>query len=256
MTKKQDTARQRLIAAARTTLAAKHAKAIVAGYATKSARLDRAGKRARADAPTAEQAAKAPYVETDVNEYVGGLRVRIGRAWKRQPRFETIEGLAIAELFALRCYRRAFDTSEVSPVKSGLDIGAGGGAGGAVAAIARLEAVAFADIAVQRLEQAVSPNLLPILRAVALHDADFKAVAHDRYGSTSGNRRQQVRGDFLLATRQLTKGVRRVGAAVLPAAQTDAPATPLPSIDPVFLDERGLMRPFDEVAEIIRAGVE
>lgn len=256
MTKKRDTAQQRLVASARRALAARHANMPIAGYSGKAARLDQAGKRARGEAPTAEQAAKAPFVETDVNEYIGGRRMRIGRAWKRQPRFETIEGITLAELMALRRYRRAFDTSEVSPVKSGLDIGAGGGAGGAEAAIARIEAVAFADIAVQRFERAVSPNLVATLRAVALHDHDFKAVALDRYNSSSGNRRQQVKGDFLLATHQLTKGVQRAAdrfaAAGKPIVPDQSPDTGK-MVDPAFLDDRGLMRSLDDVAEIIRS---
>ncbi len=252
MTKKRDTAQQRLVAAARRALTARHAAAPVAGYSGKAARLDRAGKRARGDAPTEEQAARVPYVETDVNEYVSGLRVRIGRAWKRQPRFETIEGLAMPELMALRHYRRAFDTSEVSPVKSGLDIGVGGGSGGVEAAIARIEKVAFADIAVTRIEKSVSPNLRPILRAVALYDHDFKAVALERYNSASGNRRQQVKGDFLIAVRQLINtGMKKSSRIAMQPTFTTEPQSDI-RIDPDFKDDRGIVRSSCEIAAIIR----
>lgn len=258
MSKKRVTAQQRLLASTRQALAAKNASEGVSRFNARMARLDGASKRERrASDPTPEQMEKAPFVEADVNEYVGGRRVKIGRAYRRQARFETIEGLPIGELLALRRYRRAFDTSEVSPVKSGLDIGTGGGGGGAEAAIARIEAVAFADIAVRRMEGAVAPNLIPILRAVALHDQDFKAVALDRYGSASGNRRMQVKADFLLASHQLA--ARAQDQAV--RAPVDRPAVEEPAcapskVDPAFLDERGFMRPWDQVAAIIRDAAE
>ena len=65
----------------------------------------------------------------------------------------------------------------MSPVKSALDVGPGGGTGGAEAIIARLENLAFADEALRRIERLVSPDLIGILRGVALDDLDFKALA-------------------------------------------------------------------------------
>ena len=258
MAKKKDTAHQRLIASAKKVLAAHHAVDPVPSYNAKAARLDAAGKRVRRaeNQPTPEQEAKANYVEADVNEHLAGTKIKLGRAFQRQARFETIEGLTVPQLLALRRYRRAFDVSELSPVKSALDIGPGGGSGGPEAALSRIEAIAFADIGLRRIEAGVPAHLLPTLRAVALHDMDFKAAAQQRYGSTSGQRRDQVRREFLAGAGAL---IERTAVAVAPALpQPDPPAAP--PADPIrpvpaaFLNEQGFMRPMSEIATIIREG--
>ncbi|MCG7348938.1 hypothetical protein [Sphingomonas sp. ACRSK] len=206
--------------------------------------------------PTAEQLARAPFTEREVTDYQGGRLVRIGRAYCRQPRFETIEGLTAVQLAALRRYRRVFDASELSPVKSGLDIGPGGGSGGAHGALLRVEAIAFADIAVTRIESAIPHHDLPVLRAVALQDQDFKAVALDRYGSASGQRRTRIRNEFVRAVDSL---VRAMAPPPRPAGDeqpSDACTATVPAgVSDAFLDERGYMRPMEEIAEIILANL-
>jgi hypothetical protein len=203
-------------------------------------------------APTAEQASKATFVETDVNDLAGGGRVvKIGRAFCRQPRFETFDWLSPAQVAALRRYRRAFDVSEMSPTKSGLDIGAGGGTGGSEAAISRVQALAFADIAVQRMQEVVPVALLPVLRAVALLDADFKAVALDRFGSASGQRRTRIRRDFTAAVDALVAGRARPSPPPQAANADSIDQPEVPSIDPAFVDEHGHMLPLDRIVDVI-----
>lgn len=258
MTKKKDTARQRLIASARKALAARNAAAPVPAYNARVARLDAAGKRMRRaeNQPTPEQEAKAVYVEADVNERIGGTRIKLGRAFQRQARFESIEGLTVAQLLALRRYRRAFDTSELSPVKSALDIGPGGGGGGdAEAAISRVEAVAFADIGLRRIEAGVPAHLLATLRAVALHDMDFKAAALERFGRFTSRPRERVRQEFLAGAAALADRVVTPAPLVAPLSEAD-PASALGTgvvVPAAFLNERGFMRPMGEIADIIRA---
>jgi hypothetical protein len=254
MGKKKNTGQQRLLAAARRALADRHAKSPVPAYNAKAARIDAAGKRARRaeNQPTPEQEGKAVYVEADVNDYVGGRRMRIGRAFRRQPRFETVEGLTLAQLLALRRYRRVFDTSEMSPVKSALDVGPGGGSGGAEAAISRIEAIAFADRGLRHIEARIPPHLLPALRAVALHDQDFKAAAVARYGTASSRRRERVRREFLMAAELLAKPPAHEPAPAVTEAEASTALATGVVVPPAFMDDRGYMRPLPEIADIIR----
>jgi hypothetical protein len=180
-----------------------------------------------------------------VSEYRGGRLAKLGRAYTRQPRFESIQGLSEQQLAVLRQYRRAFDCSEMSPIKSALDIGTRSGFGGSDVVLQRLEVMAFADIAVTRLEADVPAHLLPVLRAVALRDLDFKELAEERFGSSSGQRRARMRSgvDALVTHRPVT--------AVNAAPAVDLDAAPLPTINPAFLDEAGRMLPAEEIARII-----
>lgn len=255
--KKGSTAHQRLLASARKALAARNVVTPVPAFNARAARIDQAGKRARRNdklGPTPEQAGKATYLEAEVNDYVGGRRVRVGNAYRRQPRFETIAGITVAQLFALRHYRRAFDVSELSATKSCLDVGpGGGGTGGAETAISRLEALAFADHEVRRIEATIAAELLPVLRAVALHDMDFKAVADEVWGSTSGKRREQVRATFLRGADALARRAKPAAASA-PAGNTPSTPSPPPAINPAFLDERGMMRPMEEIVALILGG--
>lgn len=207
-------------------------------------------KKANLNAPTAEQMDRAVFVEADVTDE---NRVWVGRAFGRQARFETFDWLTVEQIVALRRYRRAFDASELSPTKCGLDIGSGGGAGGSDAAIARLEVLAFADIAVVRIEAAVPPYLLPSLRAVALHDQDFKALALARYGSASGKRRTRVRQEFALAAKALAAQHQRVEQERAAASAIGlAGAEQTANIDAAFLDDRGIMLELTDIADVIR----
>lgn len=214
-------------------------------------------KRAKLNAPPPEQMGHAIYVEGDVKVAVGN-EVKAGRAFCRRARFETFDWLTVPQVMALRRYRRAFDASELSATKCGLDVGPGGGAGGSDAAIARLEVLAFADIAVQRIESVVPSHLLATLRAVALHDHDFKAVALARFGSASGQRRTRVKRDFAAGVDALVALEERREAERARAAESVtvlAGEEQTANMDPAFLDERGIMRELADIAEIIRERV-
>lgn len=225
-------------------------------------------------APTPEQAQRAVYVEGPVHDRLpGGGRTIRGRAFQRQARFESVEGLTAVQLRALRTYRQAFDETEMSEVKSQLDVGPGGGAGGSDAAIARVERMAFAGASLQRIEARIPTHLLATLRAVALHDKDFKAVAMERFGSRtvqrvdasrkkpkvttsleplSGRHRERIRGEFMEAAAVLAAGMpkkdRPAPAPVTGSVSSDQPPA---QVDPAFLDDAGRMRPLDEVRALI-----
>ena len=236
--------------------------------------------------PTPEQSQHADYVvEKILDRTPSGGFVLTGRAFRRRPRFETIEGLTGDDRRALKRYRAAFDRSEQSETKCALDIRPRGG-GGADAALARLEDIAFSDIELRQLEAAVKSSLLPTLRAVALHDHDFKTVAIARFGSRevsridtsqrrpievrtieprSGRHRTLIRDEFLTALAQLVvaaKAIEAIERPAKPAAPTVAAEEPaaepapiadavLPTVDPAYLDDHGRMRPFDEIRQII-----
>jgi len=219
--------------------------------------------------PTPEQMAHADFVEMGIYDRTpDGRRHRIGKAFKRVARFESIPGLTVEQLFALRAYRKAFDQAEVSEVKSGLDIRPRG-MGGAEAAMARLEEIAFAKMAVQRIEARVPASLWPTLRAVALHDKDFKALAIERFGGRdvsrlrgdrfettieprSNTHRQIVREDFMAAAQWL---VVAPPAPVVVSVDDGLVEVSAPSkvLDPAYFDEHGQLRPLEDIAEIIIA---
>lgn len=227
--------------------------------------------RSPASPPTTEQMTHAEYVETEMFERsAGGAKIRLGKAFKRVARFESIDGLTVPELFALRAYRKAFDQSEVSLTKSVLDIGAGGSSGRDP--YARWEDKSFARDLVRRMEARVPAGLWPTLRAVALDDKDFKAVAIERFGSRevsrlkrdrivstieprSNTHRSIIRAEFLDAARFLSITVEAkiaTDATVQEVATgTVDPANGAEALDPAFFDERGIMLPWHEIAVII-----
>ncbi len=222
--------------------------------------------------PTPEQMAHAEYVEMQIyDRSADGGRHMIGKAFRRVARFEGIEGLTLDQILALRAYRKGFDEAEVSEVKSGLDIGAGGGTAGAEGVLSRLEKIAFGKDVVHRMEARVPAALWPTLRAVALHDKDFKALAMERFGSRavsrmkgdrivstmvprSGTHREIIRQEFLDAARALANGGAAVRDAQVKHAITDAIDPPISvEIDPAYLDERGMMRQWIDIRSIIIA---
>lgn len=240
-------------------------------------------------APTPEQAARAEFVKAPVfdrDPLTGRVSLK-GKAYQRRPRFETIKELSPEQLRALRFYRGEFDKSVRSEIKCGLDIQSGGGVGGAEAAIARIEETAGASMLVDLIEIGIPLVQLPILRAIALDDHDFKAVAIAIFGGRdveridtrrrrptvttsleprSGRHREAVRAHFICAARNLVGAVKpymsnertsttpaqrqreETEAATMAQALADAE---LPAIDPAFLDDAGRMRPFHEVRDII-----
>jgi hypothetical protein len=227
------------------------------------------------DTPTAEQTNHARYVLAEVfDNLADGGRNKLGKAYQRQPRFETIEGLPDGGYRALKRYRAAFDRSEQSATKSALDIRPRGG--GQEAALLRTEAIAGATWEVDRIEAGVKPALWPTLRSVALLDKDFSAVAIERYGSReishvdaakpgakvrtaivpkSGRHRAAIREEFMMAVDQLIRAVRPLEIAErahdVATSVVAGASVPAAAVDPAYLDDEGRMRPFDEIRAII-----
>lgn len=193
-----------------------------------AAQRQAAPKKAAVAEPTPEQRQHAVYAEQDIVDVTGKGRVTIGKAFRKQPRFESIEGLGTEQLKALRIYRAAFDASERSEVKSGLDIRPHG-AGGSHGAIAALEVKAFGSAALKRIETRLG-SLVHTLRDVALMDLTFSEAAMKRYGSRevdwidigkgkrkprtvvklapkSGTHRQIIRNEFFAGMRLLIAAV-------------------------------------------------
>lgn len=137
--------------------------------------------------PTAEQMRHADYVEQDIVDRTGRESTKIGKAYRRLARFETIEGVTADQLRALRFYREAYDAAQISPTKSALDIRPRGG-GGAEGTMSRMEAIVSAGGTLRRIENSMAGSLLPTLRAVAGEDRDFKAIAIERFGGRSVSR--------------------------------------------------------------------
>lgn len=181
--------------------------------------------------PTPEQMAKGNFVEEDIVDADRKGGITIGKAYRRKPTFEKIQGLGTEQIKALRYYRKVFDESEISEVKSALDVGPGGGAGGSHAAITRLEAKAFGGYQLKAIERCIAGGLLQTLRDVALHDLSFSEAAMKRFGARhvdyiivgkgkqkpksktklapkSGTHRTIIRDEFFAAVGQLVEAVR------------------------------------------------
>ncbi len=142
--------------------------------------------------PTREQAAKADYDLQPIRTEAGQL---LGRAWRRQPWFESLAKREAGEaardgrtplidpdgLNALRFYRHAHEAASRSEMRCALDIVPGGrtpGAGPGDLPPAML--IARANLA---LCEAGLGDLLATMRAVALDDLPYAAVAMARFGS-------------------------------------------------------------------------
>ena len=179
--------------------------------------------------PTPEQQRHARYVEQDIVDTApGGRSIAIGKAYRREAKFERIKGLGDEQLKALRYYRATFDQSEASEVKSALDIRPRGG--GSAAQEIWSEKQAGARMRLRALEAEVGA-VVHTLREVALHDATFSDVAIKRYGSRevqrivtgkgrqkprvvneiapkSGKHREAIRAEFFVAVTRLVGNVR------------------------------------------------
>lgn len=225
-------------------------------------------------APTPEQTQHADYALAQVlDKGRDGWSIKLGKAFQRQARFESIEGLTTDQLRALRHYRRVFDQSEMSEIKSALDIRPRGNGDGQ---LARLEALIDARSGIVALEKRLHAPLLPVLRAVALHDIDFKQLAIERFGSReveridssgkravirrtieprSGRHRAIIRDEFIKGADALTASLRTTLTAAAQSAADRAlrlrKVEPAGTVDPAFLDERGIMLEMDEIAAII-----
>lgn len=181
-------------------------------------------------APTPEQQRHVRYVEGDVVDTApGGRSITIGKAYRREAKFERIKGLGDEQLKALRYYRATFDQSEASEVKSALDIRPRGN-GGSSAQEVWSEKQAGARMRLRSLENGIGA-VVDALRQVALHDVSFSDLAIKRYGSRqvqkivtgkgrqkpriveeivprSGKHREVMRDEFMLAVGRLVGNVR------------------------------------------------
>lgn len=133
-------------------------------------------------APTPEQMRHARYVEGDiVDTKPGGKSITIGKAFRKEAKFERIKGLGDEQLKALRYYREAFDMSEASEVKSALDVRPRGNSGLCSQEV-WVERQAGARVRMAALESGIG-GALHTLRDVALRDMTFSELAIKRYGS-------------------------------------------------------------------------
>jgi len=157
-------------------------------------------------APTPEQAAKADYDMQPVRTEHGQV---LGRAWRRQPWFESLAkreaGEAAREgrtaligpdgLNALRFYRHAHEAASRSEMRCALDILPGGRApGGGGGDLPPAMLVARANLA---LCEAGLGELRATLRAVALDDLTYAAVAMERFGARDQDWYDPATGAFV-----------------------------------------------------------
>ena len=180
--------------------------------------------------PTPEQRQHACYVKQPIVDTTdSGRSITIGKAYRREAKFEKIKGLGDEQLKALRFYRATFDQSEASEVKSALDIRPFGG-GGMAAQEVWSERQASARMRLAGLERGIGA-VAHTLREVALHDVTFSDLAIKRYGSRevskiitgkgrqkprivneivpkSGKHREAIRAEFFLAVNRLVGNVR------------------------------------------------
>jgi hypothetical protein len=204
--------------------------AIAAQAKRRASRKGSAARSTKVDpfAPTPEQREHAVYVEQDIVDVKAKGRVTIGKAFRKQPRFETIEGLGTEQLKALRVYRAAFDMSEMSETKCALDVRPRGAAG-SHGAISAIEARAFGASTLRAVESQLGA-LVHTMRDVVLMDFTFSEVAMKRFGSRevdwidigkgkrkprsiaklvpkSGTHRQIIRDEFFAGLRLLVAAV-------------------------------------------------
>lgn len=201
----------------------------IAKRAAEARKRDVIDVRPPASAPTLEQQRHARYVEQDiVDTKPGGKSITIGKAFRREAKFERIKGLGDDQLKALRYYRATFDQSEASEVKSALDIRPHGS--GMSAQEVWSEKQAAARMRLAALERGIGA-VVHALREVALRDVTFSDLAIQRYGSRevqrivtgkgrlkprivneivpkSGKHREAMRAEFFLAVNRLVENVQ------------------------------------------------
>lgn len=235
--------------------------------------------------PTPEQRRKADYVRESSKTAHGQVT---SRAYRRKPLFETLaktsKDITPAGLRALRVYRERFEDTQASETRSVLDMEErGGGVPGS-----RIPRIIDADFTVKLFESAIGGAILSTVRAVALEDMSYSAVAIQRYGSRkqswivqersrqrdkdgkprmrfvekivprSNTHREIIRDEFVLGVRRLAsmveavnEGTRRANLSrAIDASKEAAASTNM--FDPAFFDEQGMFRPYDEIAAIIR----
>jgi hypothetical protein len=239
--------------------------------------------------PTLEQSQKAEYVRGSSTTNQGQVN---SVAYRRKPLFETLarSGLIdFAGLSALRYYRDRYERADGSLVRCALDIQEG--RRGPCSAIPSGMSADFAVVACEAAVGSLVTTLRAVaiedksFSQVAIERFGSRKQSwivqngqrrRDRTGAPmvfeekivpkSGRHRDIISKEFTDAVRRLTaahqkqtstKADRRplkvrsliVGPAEAPApGERNAP----PQVDPAFLDDAGRMRPWSEIAEIIR----
>lgn len=236
--------------------------------------------------PTPEQQQKAAYERRSTKTRHGQAN---SIAYRRKPLFETLarqrSGIDLEGLKALRFYREAYELTAASLTRCALDVQERG-----TGVPQSLPPLMLSNQAVENCEVAVG-GVVATLRAVALDDKSFSQVAIERFGSRkqdwleqnksrgrgrdgkalvfiekivpkSGRHREIIRREFLLAVERLTAAVRlqtsterRPREPMPPVPANDAPPAPppaAPGVDPDFLNEAGHLKPWSEIAEMIR----
>lgn len=141
--------------------------------------------------PTPEQAAHAHY---DLQSVITDKGQVAGRAWRRQPWFESLAKreageaardhrvplIGLDEVNALRFYRNAAEMASRSEMRCALNIVPGGVMPGAGRDLPPTVLVARANLA---LCEGGMGALLPTMRAIAIEDRTYAAVAMARFGS-------------------------------------------------------------------------
>lgn len=134
-----------------------------------------------------------------------------------------------------------------------------------------LEDMSFSDVAIARFGSR-RQSWLETEKQRGRTKRGGKMVFVEKIVPKSGRHREIVRQEFTLGLRRLTKAhqlmtstakqarkgrMQEPSLAELtqPPAVQAAPAEPLPSIDPIYLDESGRMKPWAEIADIIRASL-
>ncbi len=201
-------------------------------------------------------------------------------------------GIDHDQLLALRFYRERHEATAASLTRCALDVeGRGGGSGqglppildadtlvrrleGAIGAVVdTMRAVAlqdrsFSNVAITRFGSR-KQTWLEMEKSRARRKGGGKMRFVEKVVPISGRHREIIRDEFMLGLKRLTQAHRLVTStaprarqqAVRDAVPIASPRAvqpshgadhPLSAVDPAFLDEVGHMKPWDEVAQIIR----
>jgi hypothetical protein len=155
--------------------------------------------------PTPEQAAHAGYDLQSVRTDKGDV---VARAWRRLPWFESLAKreageaardqrpmlIGMDEINALRFYRNAAEMAARSEMRCALNIVPGGVMPGAGRDLPPAVLVARENLALCETDMG---SLLPTMRAVAVEDRTYAAIAMERFGSRNQDVYDERTGTFL-----------------------------------------------------------
>lgn len=130
-------------------------------------------------APTPEQNREGAFIIDDVmDRRAGGVSIRIGKAYRRQPMIDILRTAGILDAEdhrALRHYRHHADLADRSPIRDSLCLQRGGN--GAGPTVSTLNAARVRD----DCERAAG-TLADILRAVVVYDKSLSQWAIEQHG--------------------------------------------------------------------------